>query len=174
MLIYLQALDSAEDRTRFEALYTAYRGLMFHVARRILNNDQDAEDAVHNAFLRIIKKFSRFQNIPAKDLAPQVVVIARNEAISLQRKKKDAAPLEDWDGFAETAESVSDYHTLVETFAQLPLSYRAALEMKMVGYSDGEIASKLCLTKTAVSTRISRGRRFLRNIVEQEGFLMDA
>ena len=44
----------------------------------------------------------------------------------------------------------------------------------MVGYSDGEIASKLCLTKTAVSTRISRGRQFLRNIVEQEGFLMDA
>ena len=40
--------------------------------------------------------------------------------------------------------------------------------------TDGEIASKLCLTKTAVSTRISRGRRFLRNIVEQEGFLMDA
>ena len=101
-------------------------------------------------------------------------MIARNEAISLQRKKKDAAPLEDWDGFAETTESVSDYHTLVETFAQLPLSYRAALEMKMVGYSDGEIASKLCLTKTAVSTRISRGRQFLRGIVEREGFLMDA
>ena len=37
-----------------------------------------------------------------------------------------------------------------------------------------EIASKLCLTKTAVSTRISRGRQFLRNIVEQEDFLMDA
>ena len=49
MLIYLQALDSAEDRTRFEALYTAYRGLMFHVARRILNNDQDAEDEIGRA-----------------------------------------------------------------------------------------------------------------------------
>ena len=46
--------------------------------------------------------------------------------------------------------------------------------MKMAGYSDGEIASKLGLTKTAVSSRINRGRKLLRNIVEQEGFLRDA
>ena len=174
MLLYLQAIDDPEDRTRFEAMYSAYRGLMFHAANRILQNAQDAEDAVHNAFLRIIKTFSRFQNTPVKDLAPLVVVIARNEAVSLLRKRRDAAPLEDWNAFAETAESVSDYHALVETFARLPLLYRAALEMKLAGYSDGEIASKLCLTKTAVSTRLSRGRRFLRNIVEQEGFWMDA
>ena len=143
LMLYLQMLDTPEEKVRFEEIYLKYRDAMFRAADGILHNDQDAEDAVHNAFLRIIKKFSRFQNIPAKDLAPQVVVIARNEAISLQRKKKDAAPLEDWDGFAETAESVSDYHTLVETFARLPLSYRAALEMKLAGYSDGEIASKL-------------------------------
>ena len=56
MLICLQALDSPEDRTRFESLYTAYRGLMFHAARRILNNDQDAEDAVHTAFLSLAER----------------------------------------------------------------------------------------------------------------------
>ena len=44
----------------------------------------------------------------------------------------------------------------------------------LLGYSDGEIAAKLGLTKTAVNTRISRGRRLLRDIVEQEGFLQDA
>ena len=103
LMLYLQMLDTPEEKVRFEEIYLKYREKMFHVADSILHNDQDAEDAVHNAFLRIIKKFSRFQNMPAKDLAPQVIVIARNEAISLQRKKKDAAPLEDWDGFAETA-----------------------------------------------------------------------
>ncbi len=44
----------------------------------------------------------------------------------------------------------------------------------LMGYSDGEIAAKLGLTKTAVSTRVSRGRRLLRGIVEREGFLLDA
>lgn len=174
LMIYLQMLDTPEEKIRFEQIYLKYRDTMFRVADNILHNDQDAEDAVHNAFLRIIKKFSRFQNTPAKDLAPQVVVIARNEAISLLRKKKDAAPLEDWDGFAETAEEVSDYHALVEAFTRMPATYRAVMEMKLLGYSDGEIAIRLGLSKTAVSTRISRSRQFLRDIVEREGFLLNA
>ena len=148
---------------------------MCHVAEGILHDHQEAEDAVHNAFLKIIKKFSKFQNTPAQDLAPQIVAIARNEAISLLRKRKDVAPLEDWEGFAETAEEVSDYHSLVDSFTLLPQTYRAAMEMKLLlGYSDGEIAAKLGLSKKAVSVRISRGRQLLQSIVEQEGFLMDA
>ena len=175
LVYYLQMLDTPEEKIRFEQIYLKYRGLMYHVADSILHDRQEAEDAVHNAFLRILKKFSKFQNTPAKDLAPQIVVIARNEAISLLRKRKDTDPLEDWGGFAETAEEVSDYHALVDTFTRLPQTYRAAMEMNLLlGYSDGEIAAKLGLSKKAVSVRISRGRQLLRDIVEREGFLMDA
>ena len=175
LVYYLQMLDTPEEKIRFEQIYLKYRGLMCHVAEGILHDHQEAEDAVHNAFLKIIKKFSKFQNTPAQDLAPQIVAIARNEAISLLRKRKDMAPLEDWEGFAETAEDVSDYHSLVDTFTLLPQTYRAAMEMKLLlGYSDGEIAAKLGLSKKAVSVRISRGRQLLQSIVEQEGFLMDA
>ena len=175
LVYYLQMLDTPEEKIRFEQIYLKYRGLMYHVADSILHDRQEAEDAVHNAFLRILKKFSKFQNTPAKDLAPQIVVIARNEAISLLRKRKDTDPLEDWGGFAETAEEVSDYHALVDTFTRLPQTYRAAMEMKLLlGYADGEIAAKLGLSKKAVSVRISRGRQLLRDIVEREGFLMDA
>lgn len=175
LVYYLQMLDTPEEKIRFEQIYLKYRGLMYHVADSILHDRQEAEDAVHNAFLRVIKKFSKFQNTPAKDLTPQIVVIARNEAISLLRKRKDTDPMEDWGGFAETAEEVSDYHALVDTFTRLPQTYRAAMEIKLLlGYSDGEIAAKLGLSKKAVSVRISRGRQLLRDIVEREGFLMDA
>ena len=172
LIYYLQMLDTPEEKIRFEKIYLKYRGLMCHVADCILHNRQDAEDAVHNAFLRIIKHFRRFQNTPVQDLAPLVAVIARNEAISLQRKRRIEVPLEDWDGIAEMSEAVTDYDALIESFTHLPQTYRAVMEMKMLlGYSDGEIAVKLGLSKTAVSTRISRGRQFLRSIVEQEGFL---
>ena len=174
LICYLQMLDTPEEKIRFEQLYLKYRGPMYRVADGILRNRQDAEDAVHNAFLRIIKHFKRFQNAPAQDLAPWVTVIARNEAISLQRKRRGETPLEDWDGLAETLESVTDYHALVDIFTRLPQTYRAALEMKLLlGYSDGEIAARLNLSKTAVSTRISRGRQLLRDIVEREGFLLE-
>lgn len=175
LVYYLQMLDTPEEKMRFEQIYLKYRGLMYRVADSILRNRQDAEDAVHNAFLRIIKRFKRFQTTPVEDLAPQVVVIARNEAISLLRKRKGDAPLEDWDGLTASSESVSDYHALVDSFTRLPQTYRAAMEMKLLlGCSDGEIAAKLGLSKTAVSTRISRGRQLLRDIVEREGFLLEA
>ena len=173
LICYLQMLDTPEEKVRFEQIYLKYSSLMYHVADGILHNRQDAEDAVHNAFLRIIKHFKKLQNIPAQDLAPLVTVIARNEAVSLQRKRKGETPLEDWDGLAETLESVTDYHALVDSFTRLPRTYRTALEMKLLlGYSDGEIAARLGLSKTAVSTRISRGRQLLRDIVEREGFLL--
>ena len=59
MLIYLQLIDSPEEKSRFEELYITYRKLMFHVAKGILGNDQDAEDAVHDAFLSIAKNFDK-------------------------------------------------------------------------------------------------------------------
>jgi len=175
LIYYLQVLDTPEEKVRFEQLYQQYRGLMYHVAHNILHNRQDAEDAVHNAFLRIIKYFSRFQNAPAGDLAPQLAVIAKNEAISILRKKRDTDPLEDWDAYAETSEDIANYHALVDSFTRLPQTYRAVMEMKLLsGCSDGEIAAKLSLSKTAVSTRVNRGRQLLRDIVEREGFLMEA
>ena len=174
LICYLQMIDTPEEKIRFEQIYLKYCSLMYRVADGILHNRQDAEDAVHNAFLRIIKHFRRLQNTPAQDLAPLVTVIVRNEAISLQRKRKGETPLADWDGPAETLEAVTDYHALVDIFTRLPQTYRAALEMKLLlGYSDGEIAARLDLSKTAVSTRISRGRQLLRDIVEREGFLLE-
>ena len=175
LVYYLQMLDTPEEKRRFEELYQNYRGFMYRVAHGILRDRQDAEDAVHNAFLRVIRKFSRFQTASEQDLAPLLAVVARNEALSLLRKRRDEAPLEDWEGFAESAEAVSGYHALVESFSRLPQTYRAALEMKLLlGCSDGEIAAKLGLSKTAVSVRISRGRRLLQDIVKREGFQMDS
>ena len=175
LIYYLQMLDTPEEKLRFEQIYLKYRGLMYHVANQVLHSPQDAEDAVHNAFLRVIKHFKRFQDARAEDLAPQLVVLSKNEAISLLRKKKDEAPLEDGETLVAESGDIMDYRALVDSFTRLPQTYRAVMEMKLLlGYSDGEIAAKLGLTKTAVSSRVSRGRLLLRDIVEQEGFLWDA
>ena len=53
MLIYLQMLETPEEKSLFEQIYLEYCGLMFHVAYEILHNEQDAEDAVHQAFVKI-------------------------------------------------------------------------------------------------------------------------
>ena len=58
MLIYLQTIETDKDKSKFEQIYDAYRGLMFHVAFKILEQEQDAEDAVHHAFVKIAENLS--------------------------------------------------------------------------------------------------------------------
>ena len=59
MLLYLQMLETPEEKSLFEQIYLEYRGLMYHVAYEILHNDQDAEDAVHQAFVKIVELMIR-------------------------------------------------------------------------------------------------------------------
>ena len=59
MLIYLQMIETAEDKTKFEILYTEYREWMGAIAFSILNNKQDAEDAVHNAFVKVAENIKK-------------------------------------------------------------------------------------------------------------------
>ena len=59
MLIYLQMLESPEEKSILEQIYLEYRGLMYHVAYEILHNEQDAEDAVHHAFVKIAENIKK-------------------------------------------------------------------------------------------------------------------
>ena len=67
MLIYLQMIDGPEDQSKFEQLYLTYRGLMYYVAESILRNEQDAEDAVHDAFVAVAKNISNISEPESKN-----------------------------------------------------------------------------------------------------------
>lgn len=172
MLFFLMAaLESDADKARFAQMYGQCREQAERTAMRILKNQQDAEDAVQNAFLQVIRHFEKACEIPCKELPFWIICIVKNEALMIQRQRKRFVSLEDWDEAVGSAESVSDYGALVALFSGLPVTYRAALEMRfLLGYSAREIARHLGISEAAVHTRISRGRALLKDIVEKEGF----
>ena len=47
MLIYLQMIETPEDRSKFEIIYEEYRDMLYTRANGILHNKMDAEDATH-------------------------------------------------------------------------------------------------------------------------------
>lgn len=166
----LSTLESEDDKRKFVAVYEQYHEKMETIALHMLGSQHDAEDAVQNAFLQIIRHFEKIYEIPCEEFPFWIISIVKNEALIILRKNRNTVPLEDWDGFEKGADSVTGYMELVELFRQLPASYRAVLEMKLlIGYTDKEIAQKLGLSETAVSTRASRGRALLRKLVEKEG-----
>lgn len=171
MLIFLlAALESEEDRRKFAVIYEQHHARLENAAMRILKNQTDAEDAVQNAFMQVIRHFEKISEISCKDLPFWLISIVKNEALMILRKNRNIVPLEDWDGFEKSVSDTSEYMALVELFRQLPETYRAVLEMKiLIGYTDKEIASRLGISETAVSSRASRGRSLLRKLVEGEG-----
>lgn len=169
---FLSVLEDENDRKKFTMIYELYHGQMEKVAMRILQNQRDAEDAMQNAFLRIIDHFSKVDQIHDDELLFWVISIVKNEALMIYRKNMKIVPLEqDWDVFANPTEEIQNYSELVALFSKLPETYRTVLEMRfIIGYAEKEIAKILNITETAVSTRVSRGRQLLRKIVEKEGF----
>lgn len=172
MLAYFLAiLESEADKKRFTEIYEQYHGLVEKTAIRILKNQQDAEDAVQNTFVQIIRHFEKTFEIDCKNLPFWIISIVKNESMMILRKRNRVVPLEDWDAFSIGAESVSEFNELVVLFSKLPETYRAALEMHfLLEYSGKEIAQKLGISESAVNTRISRGRALLREIIEKEGW----
>ena len=85
MLIYLMMIESPEDSSKFEMIYYQYRALMYHIAYKILNNEHDAEDAVHSAFVKVAENISKIENAVCPKTQSYVVTIVENKAIDLYR-----------------------------------------------------------------------------------------
>ena len=147
--LYLAALESDGDKKQFRELYRRYHRVMERTALAVLHDPHDAEEAVQEAFLRVIENFSKIYEIPCKDLGGWLVIIVRNEAITILRRRRCHLPLEEgWADFAGQSRDLPAYSSMVQLFARLPDTYRAALEMKLVlGWSTAEIARRLGLTE---------------------------
>ena len=145
---------------------------MEQTALRILKDPHDAEDAVQNAFLQVIRNFDALLEIPCKKRIFWCISIVKNEALAILRKKKKTILIieELEENPAAGVEEAMSYKEVVRLFAQLPETYRSVLEMKMIlGYSGKEIAKSMGLTENAVNVRITRGRAMLREIAGREG-----
>ena len=86
MLIYLQMIETFEDKNKFEELYLEYRNLMYRVAYKFLKQEQDAEDAVHYAFIKIAENIKIIEPVSPRT-RQYVVTIVENRARDVLRKR---------------------------------------------------------------------------------------
>ena len=159
-----------EERKRLVSIYEQYHTAMERIAMCILKSNAEVEDAVQNAFIRMICNFEKIYEIPCEKLRPWLITIVKYEALMLLRKRKPTVPLEELAYPEPRAEDGNGYIELVGLIRSMPETYRAVLELKLIsGYTDAEIAERLGISETAVSSRASRGRKMLREILEKEG-----
>lgn len=172
MLICLQMIDDPARKADFEQVYHRYRQAMYRRAYRILGNEQDAEDAVHEAFIAIAKNFEKISSPKCHKTRSFVVTIVENKAIDIYRKKQRQAHI----GLTEAKDVVhEDVHTdnaLANCLLRLPENYRTVLLLKYeYGLSTREIARTLNISQANVSKRIERAKAALAVLCEEEGLL---
>ena len=167
--------DSAEERLssefagrRIEALEEAYRAhgaLLFSVARKVLGNDADAEDCVHDALLRVWKSESYRRE--RGNLRAFLVVCVRNEALTRRRSdlrhlRIEQALLGEGSEELEVSDHV-ELEALRQSLADLPSEQREAIELSYYGgLTHAQIAQKLDIPLGTVKGRISLAMRKLR------------
>lgn len=55
LAMFLETLATEAEKASFTRIYELYCSTMYHYALGILSNKEDAEDALHDAFCRMIK-----------------------------------------------------------------------------------------------------------------------
>lgn len=180
LIIYLAALDSDEEKIKMTDIYEQYKTVMLRYAKAILQNTELAEDAVHNAFLAIIKHKDKFFTLSHKELRTQVVIITKNKCIDLLRKNSafTTDSIEDMDDvlvanddpIEEHLIQSEKYESIKKHVASLDETSRLVLEMKYIlGMTYREIGEELNITAKHVDTRIMRAKEKVRKLIMKEG-----
>ncbi len=180
LTFYLAMLETPEQKSKFEDIYTNYRGLMLYTAYQVMHDYQLAEDIVHEVFVKIIKKIDYVHSEDCNQLKSFLVTSTKNQAIDFLRKGKreqaedePAARLEQEGSYAESTEKIvasrDNIQRILAVVEKLNESYRRPLTLWVQGYSTQDIAALLDLSVGNVKVRLYRGREQARRLFEQEG-----
>ena len=173
LMIYLSAIETPEEKIKFEELYYRYRGFMLKAVKRVLRGDQDAEDAVHNAFLSIARNMKILPEMDSPKLKGFLYIVAEHKAIDILRERKRRENEEPLDEDAPLCVSAgAGERSLDWCIAQLPPRYQEIILLKYShGYSTREIASILGVSFQAASKLDQRAKARLRELCEKEELL---
>lgn len=172
MLIYLAAIDTKEDKSKFELIYNKYNKLMFWAAYGIMHEQQGAEDVVSQSLFKIIDHLDNIKEIESGETKRYIVRIVENTAIDEYRKshRKKMVQLEEWEVHSSYEEKFKDGMDIISAINSLPLNYSLVFRLKYSeGYSDTEIAEILHISQANVRKRIERGKKKLEIILKERG-----
>lgn len=172
MLIYLQMIETPEDKTKFETLYSEYKEWMGTIAFSILHNKQDAEDAVHNAFVKIAENIKKVDDPLSKKTRSYIVTIIETKSIDIYRNKQRHPEIPLSEGNFGIHFDYTNCGDLAKCIAQLPQQQRAVLALKYRhGYNNREIAKLLKISEANAIKIDQRAKARLKDICIKEGVL---
>lgn len=178
--------DDDDKARRFRAAALPYLDDVYTLARYLLRNAADAEDAAQECYLRAFRHFDTFRGGPIKPWllailrnVCRVEYARRNTLAGVQSESLDAAE-QCAEGLWADAEATPereilrrlDGETVQRLIAQLPEQFRETLVLREINeLSYREIADVVAVPVGTVMSRLARARALLRDawMAEEKG-----
>lgn len=147
-----------------EEMVTQYSTMLFRICLLQLGNEQDAQDAVQETFLRYLRKGSPCLGEAAK---AWLIKVAINICKNMKRfhMRHPSIAIEELSDYYEAPQQGQALKELMN----LPVKYHSVLYLYYVeGYKTREIAKILGITENNVRKRMQRGKVMFRMVMEEE------
>ncbi|MAJ59831.1 MAG: hypothetical protein CBC48_07645 [bacterium TMED88] len=184
----LEGLRRGEDEA-FRALVDANTGPMLAVARRFLRNEDDARDAVQDAYLSAFRSIDRFEgDALLSTWLHRIVVNACLMRLRTRRRRPETSIEDLLPGFLENGrlavsqsakrdradhvlEARQQRALVTDAIDRLPDIYRTVLILRDIeGFDTEQTAGVLELSVPAVKTRLHRARQALKELLDRQVF----
>ena len=177
----------AGNEAAYEQLVRIHGGRLLAVAQRYLRNEDDARDAVQEAFLAAFRSIDRFrEGARVSTWLHRIVVNAALMKLRSRRRKPEESiddllpgflpdghqenPAVRWREMPDAALERGEIRRRVrDAIGQLPESYRIVLLLRDIEELDTEeTAAALEMSTNAVKTRLHRARQALRTLLDPQ------
>jgi RNA polymerase sigma factor (sigma-70 family) len=167
------------DQTAFAALVERHGPMVLRVCRRVLRQEQDAEDAFQATFLVLTDKAGSIRKAEAlaswlHGVAHRVALRAKRDAGRRHSHEREARPMS-----VKSQVREAEWHevqaALDEEVGALPEKYRAPFVLCFLeGKSRAEVARELGLREGTVWSRLSQARKRLQERLGRRGIALPA
>jgi len=148
-------------------LYNLYSKAMYNLAYRILNNREDAEDILQEAFVECFRNIGSFRFESTFGAWLKRIVV--NKCINQIKKKKiDLTLCETLPPviYEEDEEVTYDTGKIFKNIEMLPDGFRIILTLYLLeGYDHSEISQILGISESTSKSQYSRAKEKLRNLL---------
>ena len=175
--VHDEARQDAEEQT-LAALVSQYSGTLYRVAYSVLRNSADAEDAVQEAFIRVLRHRDTLSEV--RDQRVWLIRIVWNIVLDRKRRAKtrpetddvaDLARVLPSNGLSAEAQAAAAQHHahVLACVEKLPTKEREVLMLSAFEELNSvEIATVLGITESSVRSRLFRARNLMGGLLNHE------
>ena len=166
------------DRLAQKSLFEMFSGKMLSVANSYINNRDDAEDVLMNAFYKAFTKLEDCKNYESFPFWLRKIVV--NDSINFIRKNKHVlyAETEFTDSMAEQMDDVDEISKDIDLdviFKEMPIGYKLVFNLSVFEEKKHqEIAEILNISEGTSKSQLSKAKKWLKDYFNQQNTTQNA